>query len=268
MTVKQVLIFDSGVGGLSVCAQVVKINPNINYSYLFDNACFPYGELEHNFLIQRITSLLVSFTEKHPVDLIVIACNSASTAALQALRSRLSIPIVGVVPAVKPAAAMTENGVIGLLATPATINRAYTQELITQFADSAQVLKIGSTELVKLAEQKLQGLTVDKQQLQDVLQPWLDLKEKPDTLVLGCTHFPLLKKEIAACFDNKINLVDSGKAIAQRVYQLIDEQAVLEAVNIHQAYYTKAFSSQKQHLALQNSFKNYGFTALEFYSEC
>ncbi len=267
MSVKQVLIFDSGVGGLSVCAQILKVNPNINYSYLFDNACFPYGELEHDFLIQRITRLLVSFTEKCPVDLIVIACNSASTAALQALRRRFSIPIVGVVPAIKPAAGMTKNGVIGLLATPATINRVYTQELITKFASSTQVLKIGSTELVKLAEEKLQGLAVDKERLQNILQPWLSLTEKPDTLVLGCTHFPLLKTEIAACFDNDINLVDSGKAIAKRVNQLLGVHTAVETTNEHQAYYTKSFPSPKQQLALQNSFKDYGFTVLQLYSQ-
>ncbi|WP_019614445.1 glutamate racemase [Psychromonas ossibalaenae] len=267
MSVKQVLIFDSGVGGLSVFAQVLKVNPNISYSYLFDNAYFPYGELDHDFLIQRITRLLVSFSEKQPVDLIVIACNSASTAALQALRARFSIPIVGVVPAIKPAAGMTKNGVIGLLATPATVNRTYTQELITQFAVSAQVLKIGSTELVKLAEQKLQGATVDKKQLQIILQPWLSLKEKPDTLVLGCTHFPLLKKEIAACFDNEVNLVDSGKAIAKRVNQLLGHNRAFDAISQHQAYYTKSFSSSKQHTALQSSFRNYGFTALKFYPQ-
>ena len=104
MMAKQVLIFDSGVGGLSIFQEMMHKNPNINCFYLFDNACFPYGELDDDFLIKRLTELLLSFVKRHNIDLIIIACNSASTVALQALRSHFSIPVVGVVPAIKPAA--------------------------------------------------------------------------------------------------------------------------------------------------------------------
>ncbi|MEH6454674.1 MAG: aspartate/glutamate racemase family protein, partial [Psychromonas sp.] len=121
MAVKQVLIFDSGIGGLSVYKQVIKQTPNINCFYLFDNANFPYGELEDGFLIESLTQLLASFIKHNNIDLIIIACNSASTVALSSLRASFSIPIVGVVPAIKPAAQITKNNVIGLLATPATI---------------------------------------------------------------------------------------------------------------------------------------------------
>jgi glutamate racemase len=264
MTIKQVLIFDSGVGGLSVYQEIIQVNPNINSYYLFDNACFPYGELEDTFLSNRLTTLLLSFVKKHPVDLIVIACNSASTVALDALRSHLSIPIVGVVPAIKPAAQLTKNAVIGLLATPATIHRHYTDHLIEQFAVDIQVLKIGSTELVKLAEDKLHGLQVDKKSLNKILAPWLSLQTRPDTLVLGCTHFPLLKEEIAECFKHQVALVDSGKAIAHRVSQLLGGQTNTVENNQHFAYYTKPYSSvEKEKLqALQQRFIDYGFSSL------
>ena len=268
MTAKQVLIFDSGVGGLSVFQEIIHKNPHINSFYLFDNACFPYGELEDDFLIKRLTELLSSFVKKHPVDLIVIACNSASTVALDALRSHFIIPIVGVVPAIKPAAQLTENGVIGLLATPATIRREYTSLLIEQFAAHIEVLKIGSTELVNLAEEKLHGLQVDNKRLHKILASWLTLAEKPDTLILGCTHFPLLKSEIRDFFKGRIHLVDSGKAIANRVYQLLGEQQEKQRQSQHLAYYTKAYEQSESNKlsALQASFFAYGFDALAYYS--
>jgi glutamate racemase len=267
MVTKQVLIFDSGVGGLSVFQKVSQQTPNVNCFYLFDNANFPYGELEDDFLIDSLTNLLHSFIEHTKIDLIIIACNSASTVALTSLRQSFSIPIVGVVPAIKPAASLTENGVIGLLATPATINRAYTAQLINQFAADKQVLKIGSTQLVKLAELKLHGKIIKQTDIEAVFAPWLQSKQKPDTIVLGCTHFPLLKEEIASCFDNKIQLVDSGNAIAHRVQQLISENNANPKISQHHAYYTKAYNAaEKQSLqALQQSFIRYGFKSLNHY---
>lgn len=270
MSLKQVLFFDSGVGGLSIFQDVINKNPNINSFYLFDNAYFPYGELDDNFLIKRLTELLLSFVKKHQVDLLIIACNSASTVALDALRRHLSIPVVGVVPAIKPAARLTKNGVIGLLATPATIKRNYTLQLIEEFAADIKVLKIGSTELVKLAEDKLHGFTVDKRRLQKIFEPWLTLQIKPDTLILGCTHFPLLKSEIMDCFENRVQLVDSGKAIANRVYQLLGEYKGEPCLNQHRAYYTKPYCDPadcEKFITLQTQFFTYGFDSLEYYVE-
>jgi glutamate racemase len=271
MSVKRVLIFDSGVGGLSVYEQIVKINPSIECRYLFDNAYFPYGELPREKLINRITQLLTDFIQQHPVDLIVIACNSASTIALEALRKAFTIPIVGVVPAIKPATLITKNNVIGLLATPGTIERAYTTTLINEFAADKTVLRIGSTKLVTLAEDKLMGKVIDQNDFKIILSPWLsnDL-DMPDTLVLGCTHFPLLKEEIKACFTRPINLVDSGQAIALRVQKLLSmtildcsENKIPESIT-HHAFYTKPFIDQIQLSILNSRFKNYGFQAMFF----
>lgn len=265
MAVKQILIFDSGVGGLSIFKKISNQNINADCYYLFDNAYFPYGELADEVLIKRLTQLLDAFVQQYKTDLIVIACNSASTVALSALRRHFSIPIVGVVPAIKPASLITKNNVIGLLATPATVMRNYTDELIVEFAKNKQVLKIGTTELVELAEQKLQGDSVDLSIIQLVLKPWLDLPERPDTIVLGCTHFPLLKKEIALCFNEKIQLVDSGEAIAKRVYQQLDNKETDERQKQYHAFYTQCYPTDKLKKRVEERFINYGFKALNYF---
>ena len=267
MSVKRVVIFDSGVGGLSVYEQIIKFNPTIKCHYLFDNAYFPYGELPREKLVKRLTQLLTDFLQQYPADLVVIACNSASTIALEDLRQHFSIPIVGVVPAIKPATLVTRNNVIGLLATPGTIERVYTTALINEFAADKIVLRIGSTQLVKLAEDKLMGKRLLQSDFKAILAPWLqDQDNMPDTLVLGCTHFPLLKDEITACFKRPICLVDSGEAIALRVQKLLKLEQSENSLDkqSHQAFYTQAFSDQSHLLALQKSFAVYGFSQVSF----
>ena len=267
MSAKQLLIFDSGVGGLSIFQEVIKRAQHINCYYLSDNAYFPYGELEETALISRLTELLTQFVAKYPVDMIVIACNSASTIALTALRESFSIPIVGVVPAIKPANLMTCNGIIGLVATPATIKREYTQTLVDEFASDKTVLKLGSTELVKLAEEKLQGKVVDKERLKHIFQPWLTLKIKPDTLVLGCTHFPLLKAEISECFNGQVKLVDSGEAIANRVVALLADNKPslsIQSNPIYDAFYTLRDDKQ---LSLEGAFLKIGFESFLLFDD-
>ena len=218
--VKSVLIFDSGVGGLSVYQEIRTLLPYEHYVYAFDNAAFPYGELEESVLISRTLDIVSRLVLKHAVDLVVIACNTASTIVLPTLREQLDVPVVGVVPAIKPAAALSEKKVIGLLATPATIKRRYTQELIAEFAKDCEVLMIGSTRLVEIAEQKMRGELVSLVEIQQILQPWLD---RVDGIVLGCTHFPLIKDEIQLAFSTPVQIIDSGKAIANRVKALLGE---------------------------------------------
>ncbi|AGH80518.1 glutamate racemase [Psychromonas sp. CNPT3] len=254
MSVKQILIFDSGVGGLSIFEEIRKKNSKLSCYYLSDNAYFPYGELTKEVLTQRLLCLLTDFTKKHPVDLIVIACNTASTIALKTLREHFSIPIVGVVPAIKPACQLTKNNIIGLIATPATITREYTSLLIDEFATKKQVLTLASTALVKLAERKLSALPIDnmmlQKQLSDIFKEWLMLARRPDTIVLGCTHFPLLKADIELCFGGNIQLVDSGGAIAKRVQKLLPVQCSI-GMPQHHAFYTQ---KNKQQCALEHAF--------------
>ena len=172
---KRVLIFDSGVGGLSVYQEIYAQLPNVQYIYAFDDAAFPYGELPEDELIARTRHIVSLLVERHCVDLVVVACNTASTIVLPTLRDVLAIPVVGVVPAIKPAAMLSERKVIGLLATPATVQREYTELLISQFASHCEVLRIGSTRLVEMAEQKLRGQAISIAELEKILKPWRNM---------------------------------------------------------------------------------------------
>lgn len=217
-----VLLFDSGMGGLSVYQEVRKLLPDLHYIYAFDNEAFPYGEKTEAFIVERVTKIVRQIALQHPLAVIVIACNTASTITLPALRAMSDIPVVGVVPAIKPAAKLTRNGLVGLLATRATVKRAYTRELIDRFASECQVSLLGSAELVELAERKLYGEAIPAGALETILAPWRNMKEPPDTVVLGCTHFPLIAEELKSALPDGTRLVDSGAAIARRVQWLIN----------------------------------------------
>ncbi|HEK0788494.1 MULTISPECIES: glutamate racemase [Proteus] len=227
-----VLVFDSGVGGLSVYREIREKLPEAHYIYVFDNEAFPYGEKSQEFIIDRVVRIVSAVAEKHDIATIVIACNTASTVSLPALRAKFTeIPIVGVVPAIKPAAKLTCNGVVGLLATRATVKRPYTHELIERFATDCKVHSLGSAELVELAERKLHGEEVSLDELRKILTPWLKMKEPPDTVVLGCTHFPLLADELLSVLPDGTRIIDSGAAIARRTAWLVVNQAKIKGSN-------------------------------------
>tara|TARA_B100001059_G_C17572048_1_gene445454 strand:- start:41 stop:742 length:702 start_codon:yes stop_codon:yes gene_type:complete len=192
-----------------------------------DNAFLPYGAQTQQTIINRLCSLIHFIKlNKLNVDLIVIACNTASTSALSAVRKITDIPIVGVVPAIKPAAELTHSNHIALLATPATIASSYTKTLIAQHASNVIVNLYSSVELVNLAEQLFFNDCLDTIKLHAVLED-LNIEKQVDVLILGCTHFPILAKQICEYFENSIQLVDSGVAIASRVSYLLDELGLL-----------------------------------------
>jgi glutamate racemase len=228
MTAKQpnILIFDSGVGGLSIAEHVRDMLPFAAIDYVADNALFPYGLLQDSRLIERVCLIINQAISSNKPDIIVIACNSASTLVLPTLREKLGIPVVGVVPAIKPAAKISKSKVIGLLATPGTILRDYTDELIGEFARDCEIIKVGSSELVQLVEQKVAGTPPTQNNLEEVLRPLTNHPrwQNMDTIVLACTHFPLIKQELAITAPNIKYWVDSGEAIARRVKSLLDEQ--------------------------------------------
>ncbi|MGL5949221.1 MAG: glutamate racemase [Aeromonas sp.] len=234
-----ILLFDSGMGGLSVYQEVRRLLPDHHYLYGFDNANFPYGELTDQALIQACSAFIFTMAAHYPIDLVVIACNTASTLVLPTLRAGLSVPVVGVVPAIKPAVALSQSGRIGLLATPGTVRRPYLRELIDAFAPHCAVALKGSTELVRAAEDKLAGLPVDLAALQPVLADWQQGAAAPDVVVLGCTHFPLLSTELQTLLPHA-QLVDSGHAVAKRVAQLLAERNL--APEAHP--YAEAFCSR------------------------
>ncbi|XAW89449.1 glutamate racemase [Vibrio sp. CDRSL-10 TSBA] len=226
------LIFDSGVGGLSVYREIQARLPQLSYTYLFDNAAYPYGELAQDTLLHRVEALVTGLVEQQGFDIVIIACNTASTIVLPVLRSRLSIPVVGVVPAIKPASVLAHKAV-GLIATPATITRQYTHDLIRDFALNKSVELLGSTRLVDMAEEKLRGQPVDLEELAAILRP---LHNQIDVAVLGCTHFPLIKAEIQTVLGEGVILVDSGQAIARRVEELLEISAGEQQESAHNIF--------------------------------
>ena len=217
---QKVLVMDSGIGGLTVLQHIQQQLPQVHCHYLADNDFFPYGSKTELELEQRIEQLLLTLLRNQHFDAVIIACNSASTAVLDYLRSRFKFPIIGMVPAIKPAAQLTQNKTIGLLATEGTVNRPYTDQLINDFASDCKVIRIASAELVTYAEMKINGLPVERSALKAVIQPFID--ENVDVVVLGCTHFPWFKQEFSE-IARYIQWIDSGDAIARRLKQVLKE---------------------------------------------
>ena len=215
------LFFDSGVGGLSVLGPTRQLLPNAPIVYAADSAGFPYGKRTEAELATRVPALLGRLVERFRPRLAVIACNTASTIALDHARAALDIPVVGTVPAIKPAAELSRSRVIGVLGTEATVRQPYVDDLAERFASDCIVIRHGSPELVELAEAKLAGQPVSIQAVHDAVAPMVlqPEGEKMDVMVLACTHFPLLADEIAAAFP-AIAQVDGGPGIARRTAYL------------------------------------------------
>lgn len=254
----KILIFDSGVGGLSVYKEIQAQLPQLDYLYVFDNEAYPYGELEHDILISRVDAIVASLVEEHQIDVVVIACNTASTIVLPTLRAKLSIPVVGVVPAIKPASNLA-NKAVGLIATPATITRPYTHDLIRDFSQSKPVELLGSTRLVDIAEEKLRGRAVDLQELKRILVP---IEGKIDVAVLGCTHFPLIRDEIQSVLTEHVLLVDSGEAIARRVKDLLVIDGCSEQQGQREIY---SSAPPWEEGALNHALHQLGFSPVQYY---
>lgn len=220
----RVLLFDSGIGGLSIAGAIRSRLPHADLVYAGDNAGFPYGDLPEPEVVARCVTLVERVLASWRCELVVVACNTASTVVLPALRSRLDIPVVGVVPAIKPAAALSRNRRLGVLATPATVDRPYLASLIDEYASDCTVLRLGSSELVRLAEAGMAQGQADEQRVRSVLEPLMG--GDPDTVVLGCTHFPLIRESLARVMPGVTYWVDSGDAIARRVAQLLEQGGV------------------------------------------
>ncbi|MBW7472727.1 glutamate racemase [Marinobacter sp. M216] len=217
----RVLVFDSGVGGLSIAASVIQHLPGTELVYLADNAGFPYGDQPESVVIERCCRLIGESLAQYPCDVIIVACNTASTVVLPHLRAMTSTPVVGVVPAIKPAAAKTRNGRIGLLATPATVRRPYLDNLVDEFAGHCQVERIGHPDLVRWVEESVSGADVPRHELAEAVAGFH--QAEVDTVVLGCTHYPLLLDALREVLPDVEFWVDSGEAIARRVAVLLEE---------------------------------------------
>jgi glutamate racemase len=222
-----ILIFDSGVGGLSVLAEIRHALPNAPLIYAADNAWHPYGPRSEAEIAARVPALLGRLTERFKPCVVVIACNTAATIALADVRAALDLPIVGTVPAIKPAALASITRVFGVLGTAATVRQPYVDKLVDEFASDCTVLRLGSAELVAIAEAKLRGTPPDPAQMRSIMNGLFDQPggDRIDQLVLACTHFPLLAAEIAHASPKGLALVDSGAGIARRTAFLTKDAA-------------------------------------------
>ena len=221
-----ILLFDSGVGGLTVLAELRKVLPDPPLIYAADMAGLPYGTKSESQIAARVAGLLGKMSERYRPRLVCIACNTASTIALGMVREVLEVPIVGTVPAIKPAAALTQTGVIGLLGTEATIRQAYVDNLEAEFASDKTLLRYAAPQLVDAAEAKLRGQTPSPEAIKEAAEGLkaLDGCERIDTVVLACTHFPLLEDELAAHFVPGTRFVHGADGIARRIAQLTQGQ--------------------------------------------
>ena len=227
MDTRPVLFFDSGVGGLSVLGPTRALLPQAPFVYAADSAGFPYGTRTEAEIAARVPALLGRLAERYQPRLIVIACNTASTIALSAVRAALDLPIVGTVPAIKPAAELSVTRVIGVLGTEATVRQPYVDDLSARFAGDCTVIRHGSADLVQAAEDALHGRAVDPARYRAALAGLFDQPDgdRIDVIVNACTHFPLVEPELrAAAGDRAVRFVDGSAGIARRIAHLTQGQ--------------------------------------------
>ncbi|TXM70085.1 glutamate racemase [Methylobacterium sp. WL120] len=219
-----ILVFDSGLGGLTVLEQVRRARPDARYVYAADDAAFPYGRLSEPVLVQRVLDVMARLIATHRPDLVVIACNTASTLVLPALRQRFPTPFVGVVPPIKPAAETSRSRLVTLLATPGTVARSYTRDLIATYAAACSVTSVGSHHLANYAEAELAGTPVDDAAIAAEIAPCFVTAEdgrRTDIVCLACTHYPLLRPRFERLAPWPVTWIDPAPAIARRVTQLL-----------------------------------------------
>lgn len=256
------LFFDSGVGGLSILAPARIVLPNAPVIYAADSAGFPYGTKSEAEIAARVPALLGRLVERYRPRLAVIACNTASTIALSAVRAALDIPVVGTVPAIKPAALLSKSRVFGVLGTDATVRQPYVDRLAAEFGADCTVLRHGSAALVQLAEAKLRGEPLDPAIARDALAGLLDQPggDRMDTVVLACTHFPLVEAELAAAAPHPIRFVHGGEGIARRIAYLTQGQGW----PAHPAEGIAVFTRLGEDVeALRPALASYGLTRIE-----
>ena len=219
-------MFDSGLGGLTVLREIVAARPDAHYIYVADDAYFPYGHHAEEQIIARVVPLVGRLIETHTPDLVTIACNTASTLVMAHLRTAYTVPFVGTVPAIKPACASSKTKRVSVLGTRGTVKREYTHGLIRDFAQGCEVTLVGSPELASLAEAALTGKTVRDDDIAAEIAPCFvgrgeDASARTDTVVLACTHYPLLLDRLTRLAPWPVDWIDPAPAIARRVVDLI-----------------------------------------------
>ncbi len=212
--------FDSGIGGTSIWKEVIELLPNENTIYLADSLNAPYGQKTQKEIIRlciKNTDLLISMGCK----IIIVACNTATTNAISILRNNYNIPFIGIEPAIKPAALNSKSGVIGILATKGTLSSKLFEKTTTEYTQNVKTVEQEGEGLVELIEDgKLDSEEIDKL-LEIYLKPML--QKNIDNLVLGCTHYPYLIPQIRKIVGKNVNIIDSGKAVANQTKVILDK---------------------------------------------
>src|SRR3979490_3125365 len=218
-----ILVFDSGLGGLTVLREIVGVRPDAHYVFVADDAFFPYGHHSEDTIIARMVPLIGELIKTHAPDLVVIACNTASTLVMSHLRDEYQVPFVGTVPAIKPACAGSRTKRVSVLGTRGTVKREYTRRLIDDFAQGCEVTLVGSAELASLAESALSGNPVSDADISAELAPcFVEHNEaRTDTIVLACTHYPLLLDRLIALAPWPVEWIDPAPATARRASDLL-----------------------------------------------
>lgn len=218
---KSIGVFDSGVGGLSVLREIHQLLPHENLVYVADSEHAPYGDKSKEFILSRSTAIF-EFFMRQSVKAIVVACNTATAAAVKELRTRYDLPLVALEPAIKPASEQTQTGVIGVLATSRTIHSNNFQILFNRFAHQVKIIAQACPGLVDQVEQGDLDSRKTRQLLWQYLAPLVE--QQVDIIVLGCTHYPFLAPVIRELTGNQIKVIDSGSAIARRLAHLLEVQ--------------------------------------------
>ena len=264
----RILVFDSGLGGLTVFGEVVRLRPGAHCLYVADDAVFPYGRLSEAELVARVVSLMDQLIPRHRPDIVVIACNTASVSVLKPLRTRWpDIPVVGTVPAIKPAAALSRTRAISILATPGTVAREYTHDLVRSFAGDCDVTLVGAPHLAALAEAALRGRTVADAAIAAEIAPAFVERgdRRTDAIVLACTHYPLLLERLAALAPWPVSFIDPAAAIARRTDAVLGQHGFARDSEVigtpgHLALFTAVAGPSD---ALRDVLARRGFTSIQ-----
>jgi glutamate racemase len=223
--VTRLLVFDSGIGGLSVAREITRALPAAEIVYVADDAGFPYGDWGEAELSEHVVRMVGGLIHIVKPAAVVIACNTASTLVLPPLRAAHQVPFVGTVPAIKPAASQTLSGLVSVLGTFGTMQREYTRSLIQEFAGDCHVRLVGSANLAPLAEAYMRGEQIDDAAVWGEIEPAFVERDgqRTDTIVLACTHYPFLQGHFAALAPWPVHWIDPAPAIARRVVSVIGE---------------------------------------------
>ena len=251
----RIAIVDSGIGGVSILEATAQRLPHYEYIYCMDRLYFPYGTKTSSQIENRVVSIILEIERKYSVDLVILACNTASTVSLPQIRSKIKIPVVGVVPAIKPAVERSASKVIGVLATPLTIASEYTSNLIKSYAKNCKVILHGSSNLVHYSEENLtKGIEVNLQSVSNEIVH-LTKNKQIDTIVLACTHFSHLRSFFVELCSH-ICWVDSAQAVASRVVSVLGERDHLYTSK-HRKSNLHLLTTKIESLSLDYVFRNY-----------